>query len=164
MAHQRWMWGAAVAALLVSGVGNDASVGAVDTAITAAVVADIAGTHYEIKGTAECRAAADASIYDVPASMWHASFADPKNALSRVNVTLWQPTTGGPAQLTLLVAARSQTHEIVTIPARMNGSAIGRFERQGAGGSLVVEGRTASQQPIRVRVSCSQFLPAEDNG
>lgn len=155
----------AIALALLGGALAGASAQASGGKTTAAVVVNVGGTHFEAQGAAECRAATDGSIYDVPASMWHASFSDARNPLSRVNVTIWQPAKGGSSLVTLFVTARAASYEIATVPGgRIAGSATGRVERAGAGAVLSVDGTTAMGQAIRVRLSCTQFLPAEDNG
>ncbi len=112
----------------------------------------------------ECHASSEASIYDVPAAMWHVSASDPGSA-DRVNLTLWQPKAGGPMQITLTLQAGASAYEIGTVRGgRLSGSGRARVERQGQGGTLVVDGQAASGAVIQLSVSCGRFTAPEDNG
>jgi len=124
----------------------------------------LAGTRVSFSGAGECQHSDAASIYEVPAAMWRASFSG-GTGIDRLNVTLWQPKVGGPVQISLAADADRNHYSIGTVKgATLSGSGTARVERQGAGGTIVVQGQTAGGAAIQVSVSCSRFVPPEDNG
>jgi len=125
----------------------------------------LAGKSVAFSGRGECHQSGDASIYGVPAAMYHASFSGGTSGLERVNLTLWQPKAGGPMQMTFAADAGRTHFEIGTVKGgRLTGSGTGRVDRQGAGGALVVQGQTASGAAVQLTVTCSRFTAPEDNG
>jgi hypothetical protein len=157
------------AALVVGMAGNDVSLFArlpgprPAVAIVAAV--DLDGKHYEFTGTGECRASQDSSIYGRPAAQWGASFEATKGALSHLNLTVWIPAKGGAAEVTFSARAGATSFDVSTVNGgTIRGRASGRVERQGAAGTLVVEGVTASGKTVKASVRCARFDAPEDNG
>jgi hypothetical protein len=65
----------------------------------------------------------------------------------------------------MTVQAGSATHEIATVKGGVvRGSATGRVERRGAGGTLSIEGRTVAGKVVHIAIVCSRFTAPEDNG
>jgi hypothetical protein len=124
----------------------------------------LGGTRVSFSGRGECHQSDAASIYDVPAAMWHASFSG-GTGIEHLNITLWQPKGGGPMQIMLAADAGRTHYSIGTVKGgTLSGSGTARVERQGAGGTLAIQGQTASGAPIQLSVSCSRFTAPEDNG
>ncbi len=122
------------------------------------------GRTYPFSGTAECTYTADGSIYDVPAAIWHASLSPSGGAVSHVNATIFQTRTGAP-QVTMTLTVGQRQYQVATVKGGASrGTAVAKGERNGAGGSLTIEGRTAAGQTIALTVACSGFAPPEDNG
>jgi hypothetical protein len=135
-----------------------------DAGVTATATATIGGRQYASKGPAECTHTAHGSIYDVPATIWHASLSSPAGGLSHVSATIFQTTTG--AQVTLSVEAASREYAISTVTGgRVSGAATSTAQRSGSGGgTLSIDGRTAAGDSISLTISCSGFVAPEDNG
>lgn len=126
--------------------------------------ATVAGRQYPFSGPAECTYTADGSIYDVPAAIFHASLEVRGGGLSSVNATIFHAKAGAP-QATLTLVVSGSTVEIATVArGTVKGAATARGERKGAGGTLTIDGRTASGQPVTLSLSCSAFTAPDDNG
>jgi hypothetical protein len=132
--------------------------------LTASVVARGATATY--KGLGECHHTTDASIYDVPATMWTAAVDARAAELSYLNLTLWQPKSGGDLQISLGVTIGRATYQIATVKgAPIRGSGSATVESRGAGGSLVVRGADPSGGSVLVTVDCSAFTePVAEGG
>ncbi len=95
--------------------------------------------------------------------IWHASVST-AGPLSRVNATIFQPKVGVP-EATMMLIVGGKDYQIATVKGgAVKGAATAKAERQGAGGTLAIEGRTASGQSVALTVSCSAFAAPEDNG
>ncbi len=131
------------------------------------LVAKVGGRVIPAEGSGECYTSSESTIYDVPATQWHATFNGPKTSdLQNVNVTVWRPKAGGPDQVTLFLTMQSKTHRIATVTgAELIGRAIASARIQGDGGTLLVEGTTREGTPVRLELSCSAFSEiVEGNG
>ena len=130
------------------------------------VTAEMDGKSYRVSGPGECNYTTDASIYEVPASMWSARFNAAAGDLTYVNLTLWQPKAAPDIQVSLGLTTAGSTHEIATVKgAPTRGSASGRVEPAGSGGALRVEGLDAGGRRIRLQVDCSRFTePVAEGG
>ncbi len=128
--------------------------------------ADVDGVRYQVSGLGECQHTADASIYEVPASMWSARFTDEAGKLTYLNLTLWQPKAAPAIQVSLGLTGAGETFEIATVKgSQMRGSGAGRIEPKGDGGVLIVDGRDANGRAVRVMVDCSRFTePVAEGG
>jgi hypothetical protein len=128
--------------------------------------ADVDGNHYQFSGLGECQHTADASIYEVPASMWSARFSDEAGKFTYLNLTLWQPKAAPAVQVSLGLTGAGETSEIATVKgSQLRGSGTGRIEPKGEGGALIVEGRDANGQAVRLTVDCSRFTePVAEGG
>jgi hypothetical protein len=158
-----WHRGLVVVGMLIATCGL-VVVDAQPDAVVLQMSGTLAGARATFSGRGECHQSDAASIYEVPAAMWHASFSG-GTGIDRLNVTLWQPKAGGPMQITLAADAGRNHYSIGTVKGgTLSGSGTARVDRQGAGGTLVIQGQTASGAAIQLSVSCSRFTAPEDNG
>lgn len=125
----------------------------------------IAGKRFTFAGKGECQHSSAASIYNVPAAMWHAGFSGRADGIARANVTLWQLKSRGAIQISLALQAGGSRYDIMTVKgATLSGTGTGRVERQGTSGTIIVEGQTAGAARIQLSIACSRFTAPEDNG
>ncbi len=131
---------------------------------TATGTVTINGSTYQVNGPAECLHTPRGSIYEAPAAMWSVTL-EGHGRLTRLNATMWQPTAGGAPQILLQAVTTAGRADVATVTrGKIMGTATGRAERKGDGGTLVIEGRTAAGQAIVMAVTCTGFAPPEDNG
>jgi hypothetical protein len=130
------------------------------------VTADVDGARSTYSGLGECHHTTDASIYDVPASMWSANADAASGDLRYVNLTLWQPKATGEMQVSLGLTAGGATHEIATVKgADPKGTGTGRVDPSGAGGSMHVEGKDADGRSVRLTIECTRWTePVAEGG
>lgn len=130
------------------------------------VTAAAGGKTGSYSGLGECHHTTDASIYDVPATMWSSTIDTESGDLRYLSLTLWQPRAGGDLQVSLGVTLGETTHQIATVKrADTRGSGTGRVAPKGQGGTLTVEGSDAEGRPVRVTVDCSTFTePVAEGG
>jgi hypothetical protein len=128
--------------------------------------AEVDGAKYQFSGVGECQHTADASIYEVPASMWSARFSDEPGKLSYLNLTLWRPKAAPAVQVSLGLTGSGETSEIATVKGSpVRGSGAGRIEPKGEGGTLIVDGRDANGRAVHLTVDCSRFTePVAEGG
>jgi hypothetical protein len=165
---QRSIWTAGVMALAINSISPalQAAAGAPDS-VSIDATGRVSGKPYEFHGYGQCHYSSDASIYGMPATMWSASLmpGQATSDRSHLNVAIWQPTKGGSPQVTLSVQLGPNVYALSTVAgSNISGSATARAEKRGSGGTLHVDARTATGQPITVSISCSRFLAPEDNG
>ena len=139
---------------------------ALHAATTASGTVTISGTTYRLNGPAECLHTPHGSIYETPAMMWTVMMDGPRSGgVSRLNATIWQPTSGAAPQILFQAQTGTGLVDVATVlGGTVKGSATARAERKGAGGMLVIDGRTAAGQTVSMAMSCSGFAPPEDNG
>jgi hypothetical protein len=132
--------------------------------LTATAAVD--GHRYRFSGLGECQHTADASIYEVPASMWSARFTDEAGKFTYLNLTLWQPKATPAVQVSLGLTGAGETSEIATVKgSQIRGSGAGRIEPKGEGGALIVDGRDANGHAVHLTVNCSRFTePVAEGG
>lgn len=128
--------------------------------------ADVGSARYQFSGLGECQHTTDASIYDVPASMWSARFTDEAGKFTYLNLTLWQPKAAAAVQVSLGLTVAGKTSEIATVKgSQIRGSGTGRIEPKGEGGALIVDGKDANGHAVRLTVDCSRFTePVAEGG
>jgi hypothetical protein len=126
----------------------------------------IGGTAFKTKGLGECTYADDASIYDVPAAMWHATMRAEGQSVAYVNVTVWQFKNGSPNQVATGVQVGPKFQHISTVKgSALIGKATARTERSGEAGTITVDGEDDSGAALFVRVQCARFTaPVEEGG
>jgi hypothetical protein len=122
----------------------------------------VAGTPVTADGPGECVTSAQASLYDVPGTMWHV-----QHPTGAVSFTMWRLTKGGDGA-TLAVTAGGKTHHVNTAPAgpaaNRKGSGRATFTPNGTGGSFVIDLVADTGADITGLIVCSAFGKAEDNG
>jgi len=121
---------------------------------------------FKTKGLGECTYADDASIYDVPAAMWHATVRAEGQSVSYVNVTVWQFKDGSPNQVATGVQVGPTFRHISTVKgSALVGKATARTERSGDAGTITVSGEDESGAALLIRVQCARFTaPVEEGG
>ena len=121
------------------------------------IVAKVADKTYRAGGVGECASSADASIYDVPATLWHATYAggaDPRH----LNLTVWRPRSGGGNMVGLSILIGDASHQIATVKGgTMAGSGTAKVEPAGQGGTLTVTGVDEHGDAVEISVSCERF-------
>ena len=131
------------------------------------VIADLGGTAATYEGMGECHHTADASIYEVPATMWSAHAADEAGALRYLNLTLWQPKGTSELQVSLGLAVGATSRDLATVkgapikaPATATATSRGRG-RVVSGGGHGCRRRTK----VRVTVECERWTePVAEGG
>jgi hypothetical protein len=128
--------------------------------------ADVDGARYQFSGLGECQHTADASIYEVPASMWSTRFTDETGKFTYLNLTLWQSKAAPAVQISLGLTGAGETSEIATVKgSQVRGSGTGRIEPKGEGGALIVDGRDANGRAVHLTVDCTRFTePVAEGG
>lgn len=122
------------------------------------IVAQVDGKTYRSSGMGECARSADASIYEVPATLWHAIYEGEGAEPRSLNLTLWRPKSGGGHMVGLSLAIGETTHEIATVKGgRMAGSGTGGVGADGKGGTLTVTGEDDHGDAIELSVECERF-------
>lgn len=161
------VWVAALLTVVGSGASQRVSAGAPQRAgaTTVTVSAEIDGKRYDYAGPGECVYAAAGSIYDEPATMWHARFEARGNPLAHASLAVWQLKQGRAIRLNLSARVGNVSYDISTAQkGAAKGSAIGGGENGAAGGRLSAEGRTAEGKAMKISIACSRFDAPEDNG
>jgi hypothetical protein len=123
------------------------------------IVLKLDGKTYESAGMGECASSADASIYQTPATMWHAIYqgaegADPQH----LNLTVWRPRAGGGDMVGLAVAIGEADHEISTVRGGTEqGSGTAGVQPAARGGTLTVAGKDDHGHAVDLSVQCERF-------
>lgn len=130
----------------------------------ASSAATLDGTDYTLAGDVTCEHSDDASIYDVPASMWHATLKADDAAVSYVNLTIWQLKEGGPDQFSLGLQVGGVFHHASTIKgATLVGSGTATVDR-GATTSLHAKGADEKGVPFDITLRCAKVTEAVEEG
>ena len=79
------------------------------------VTAEVDGAKAAYSGLGECHHTADASIYEVPATMWSARVAGESGELRYLNLTLWQPKGAAELQVSLGLTVGDRSYDIATV-------------------------------------------------
>ena len=127
--------------------------------------ATVDGARYTLRGTGECTFTADAAIYDVPAAQWRATLKADGQAVSYLNVTVWQFKEGRSNETTLGLQIGADFRHLATVKgATIVGSAIANAEHSGTGAVLTVDGTDARGKPLAVKVTCARVTAAVEEG
>lgn len=122
------------------------------------IVAKMAGKTYRSSGLGECASSADASIYEVPATLWHAMYEGDGSEPRRLNLTVWRPKAGGDDMVGLSLGIGETTHQIATVKGGpMAGSGAPGVQPAGNGGTLTVAGNDDHGDSIELSVECQRF-------
>jgi hypothetical protein len=126
--------------------------------------ATLDGTDYTLAGDVTCEHSDEGSIYDVPASMWHATLKADDAAVSYVNLTIWQLKKGGPDQFSLGLQVGGVFHHASTIKgATLVGSGTASVDR-GAATSLHAKGEDEKGVAFDVTLRCAKVIAAVEEG
>ena len=119
------------------------------------ITGKVARSGFETSGTGECASAAG-SIYDVPATQWHATFEG--GDIQHLNLTVWRPSSGAPDMANLSLQSGEVTHRLATVKGgELVGRGTARVQVEGTGGVLTVSGNDDHGHPIELSVRCERF-------
>jgi hypothetical protein len=123
------------------------------------IAATVDGKTYRSIGTGECASSGEASIYEVPATLWHAIYeGEDGSEIRRLNLTVWRPKAGGAEMVGLSLQTGETTHQIATVKGgQMAGSGAPGVRPAGKGGSLTVAGKDDHGDAIELSVECERF-------
>jgi len=123
------------------------------------IAATVAGKTYRTSGLGECAGSADASIYEVPATLWHAIYeGEDGSPVRRLNLTVWRPKAGGADMVGLSLQTGDITHQIATVKGGpMTGSGAPGVRPAAKGGTLTVAGTDDHGDAIELSVECERF-------
>ena len=131
---------------------------------TVQVALQVGGVAYAANGPGECVSSADASLFQVPGTMWGVRQLEKDRD---VNFTMWRLSKGGD-MLTAWVTIGGKTHRVNTLqvgPAsERRGSGHATFEKRGAGGVFTLDLVADTGAKITGQLTCSGFVPPEGNG
>jgi len=116
----------------------------------------VGGHPYQASGQGECKSAPRASIYNIPAALTSVSHRAGTNSL---NLSLWQPTDGKPAMLTLSVTTAGKTYLVDTVRDK-KGS--GKATRDNL--TIVVDAVAASGEKITGKIQCRSLGAVQAEG
>lgn len=115
------------------------------------------GAHtYQASGQGECKSAPRASIYNIPAALTSVSHRAGTNSL---NLSLWQPTDGKPAMLSLSVTTGGKTYLVDTVRDK-KGS--GKVVRENL--TIVLDAVAASGEKITGKIQCRSLGAIQAEG
>jgi hypothetical protein len=123
------------------------------------ITGKVARHEFQTSGNGECATSAESSIYDVPATQWHATFGgEGRSDLQHLNLTVWRPRSGAPDMVGLSLRSGETTHRIATVKGgEMAGSGTASVRPEGKGGILTVTGEDDHGHAIEVSVRCERF-------
>jgi hypothetical protein len=122
------------------------------------IIAKVGGKTYQSSGTGECASSPDASIYEVPATLWHAIYSGGDSEPRQLNLTVWRPKAGGPDMVSLSLQVSETAHQIATVKGgQMAGSGTPGVQAAGSGGTLTVTGKDDHGDAIDLSVQCERF-------
>ena len=113
---------------------------------------------FETSGTGECATSAESSIYDVPATQWHATFGGDGSNLQHLNLTVWRPRSGAPDMVNLYLQSGEIGHRIATVQGgALVGSGTAGARAETRGGTLTVNGNDDHGHEIQLSIRCERF-------
>jgi hypothetical protein len=119
---------------------------------------NVGGKKVEFRGQGQCKAAPQASIYDIPAALYSVSQSSGSQSL---NLTLWQPKSGAANMMSLHISTGSTRYEVDTVKGGAKkdtkGSGSATVQKSGAGGTFTIDARTASGEKITGKIQCGRF-------
>jgi hypothetical protein len=122
------------------------------------IEAMVGGRSYRASGPGECTHTTDASIYEVPAAQWAARYSAESGDITNLNLTIWQPKSGGPDQFNLSMRTGSTESRIATVKGGdIVGAGSAGVRPDGAAGTLTAEGTDAAGTLVRVSITCERF-------
>ena len=138
--------------------GNRAPGIHVEPALPMKIDLQVAGSKYAFTGPGVCQSSTDASIYELPATM----YAVRQNAEGRsLTLTLWRPKTGAPDMLTLGVSLAARSYRVSTVKVGRQGDVRGSgratFARAGEGGTFTLDATAEGGTRITGTIACERF-------
>jgi hypothetical protein len=131
-------------------------------------VETIAGSStFTTKGLGDCTYTDDASIYDVPAAMWHATLRAEGQSVSYVNVTIWQFKNRSANQISVGVQLGPRFRHISTVKgSALIGEGTAKAEKSGdLAATLTVDGKDEQGTALALRIRCAKVTtPVEEGG
>ena len=119
------------------------------------VAAKVARYSHQAEGTGQCATSADASIYEVPATLWHVIYQD---ETVHLNFSVWRPKSGAPEMVNVSLTSDLTPHRIATVKGGdILGSGTPTVQSAGAGGTLTVTGRDDHGHEVQLSVECARF-------
>jgi hypothetical protein len=120
---------------------------------------------YSGAGQGECRFSEQGSIYGVQASQYSVSQSAGKQSLQ---LTLWQPKSGGAPMLGLHVSIDGKRYEVDTVKAgsktQTKGSGQAKVQKGGAGAVFNIDAVTQGGEKITGTIKCAGFSPIQAEG
>jgi hypothetical protein len=136
-----------------------------DEGSTVEIALKVGSKDYRSSGPAECKAAAQASIYGVPAVQYSVSQRSGNESL---RLTLWQPKDGSPGMLSLHVSSGGSRYEVDTVKGGakrdIKGSGKASLQKSGDGGVFTIDAKATSGEPIAGKIACSRFGAIQAEG
>jgi hypothetical protein len=132
--------------------------------VTVAIAAGT--TQYAFTGQGTCQSTPRASIYNVPAAL---SSVRVQDGARNVNLTLWQPSNGTPAMISLGITADGKSHRVDTVKVGQQGTTQGSgtatLQKQGSAGTFAVDATAADGTKIKGTIRCPSFVaPVAEGG
>lgn len=122
------------------------------------IALQVGTSHYRFSGSAECKAASQASIYGIGAALYSVSQRSDGQSL---NLTLWQPKDGSPSMVSLHISTGNARFEVDTVKAGAKrdtkGSGKTTLQKSGAGGVFTIDAVAAGGEQITGTIQCSRF-------
>jgi len=138
--------------------GNGAPGMRVEPALPMKIDLRVGGEQYAFTGPGVCQSSADASIYELAATM----YAVRQNGEGRsLNLTFWRPKTGAPDMLTLGVSLAARSYRVSTVKVGRQGDVRGSgratFARTGEGGTFTLDATAEGGTKISGTITCERF-------
>ena len=119
---------------------------------------NVGGKKMEFRGQGQCKAAAQASIYDIPAALYSVS---QRSGSQSMNMNLWQPRSGAANMLSLHISDGAKRYEVDTVKGGAKkdtkGSGSATLQKSGAGGTFTIDAKAASGEKITGTIECGRF-------
>jgi hypothetical protein len=114
---------------------------------------------FEASAAGECATSAESSIYEVPATQWHAVFGGgDRSNIQHLNLTVWRPRSGAPDMVNLALQSGEISHRIATVKGgELVGSGTAGVRAEGRGGTVTVSGKDDHGHDIELSVRCDRF-------
>ena len=103
------------------------------------------------QGPGQCKHEPNGSIYSAPASLWTVEFSDPKGGqVKHVTLTMWQPKSESPSQMSLVLDTGAGSHRIATVKGgQLVGVGTVSLRTEQSGGRFDIKGKDAGRRDDR---------------
>ena len=111
------------------------------------------------QGPGQCKHEPNGSIYSAPASLWTVEFSDPKGGqVTHVTLTMWQPKSESPSQMSLVLDTGAGSHRIATVKGgQLIGVGMVSLRTDQSGGRFDIKGKDAAGATIEGSITCPSF-------